>query len=107
MALAGWPHSASKECHFHRRRTGRATRLHGARLGDHSEFFCRTCQPTMCFLWSRCARWLFIPESTESPRMFQSDFIDLFSRTHPVMVPILYVPGAIFGFVRNMTHGGQ
>lgn len=51
--------------------------------------------------------WLFIPESPESPRMFESDFIDLFSRTHPLIVPLLFVPGAAFGFVRNMTHGGQ
>jgi dihydroceramide fatty acyl 2-hydroxylase len=39
--------------------------------------------------------------------MFQSDFVDLFSRTHPMVVPILFVPGALFGFVRSMTHGGQ
>jgi len=39
--------------------------------------------------------------------MFESDFIDLFSRTHPMIVPLLFVPGAAFGFVRNMTHGGQ
>lgn len=51
--------------------------------------------------------WLFIPESSESPRMFESDFIDLFSRTHPMIVPLLFVPGALFGFVRSMTHGGQ
>jgi len=28
----------------------------------------------------------------ESPRMFESDFVDLFSRTHPAVVPILFVP---------------
>jgi sterol desaturase/sphingolipid hydroxylase (fatty acid hydroxylase superfamily) len=28
----------------------------------------------------------------ESPRMFESDLVDLFSRTHPVVVPILFVP---------------
>lgn len=28
----------------------------------------------------------------ESPRMFESDFIDFFSRTHPASVPILFVP---------------
>jgi sterol desaturase/sphingolipid hydroxylase (fatty acid hydroxylase superfamily) len=39
--------------------------------------------------------------------MFESDFIDLFSRTHPLIVPLLFVPAAGFGFVRSMTHGGQ
>lgn len=32
-------------------------------------------------------------ESPDSPRMFESDLVDLFSRTHPLVVPILYVPG--------------
>ncbi len=32
--------------------------------------------------------------SPNSPRMFESDFIDFFSRTHPLVVPILYVPGS-------------
>jgi sterol desaturase/sphingolipid hydroxylase (fatty acid hydroxylase superfamily) len=31
----------------------------------------------------------------ESPRMFESDFIDLFSRTHASIVPILYVPATL------------
>lgn len=30
--------------------------------------------------------------SPESPRMFESDFADYFSRTHPAVVPILFVP---------------
>jgi putative flippase GtrA len=38
--------------------------------------------------------WLLIRETPESPRMFQSDLVDLFSRTHPMIVPILFVPGA-------------
>ena len=38
--------------------------------------------------------WLLIRETPESPRMFQSDLVDLFSRTHPAIVPILFVPGA-------------
>ena len=38
--------------------------------------------------------WLLIRETPESPRMFQNDFVDLFSRTHPAIVPILFVPGA-------------
>jgi sterol desaturase/sphingolipid hydroxylase (fatty acid hydroxylase superfamily) len=31
----------------------------------------------------------------ESPRMFESDFIDFFSRTHPLIVPILFVPASL------------
>jgi dihydroceramide fatty acyl 2-hydroxylase len=42
--------------------------------------------------------FLFIPESADSPRMFRSNFLDLFSRTHPAIVPLLFVPGAIFSF---------
>jgi sterol desaturase/sphingolipid hydroxylase (fatty acid hydroxylase superfamily) len=30
----------------------------------------------------------------ESPRMFESDFVDFFSRTHPAVVPILFVPAS-------------
>src|ERR1044071_6239908 len=42
--------------------------------------------------------FLFIPESADSPRMFRSHFLDLFSRTHPAIVPLLFVPGAIVSF---------
>lgn len=35
---------------------------------------------------------MLLRESPESPRMFESDFVDLFSRTHPAVVPILFVP---------------
>ena len=38
--------------------------------------------------------WLLIRETPDSPRMFQSDLVDLFSRTHPAIVPVLFVPGA-------------
>src|SRR5690349_9828402 len=31
----------------------------------------------------------------ESPRMFESDFVDFFSRTHPAVVPVLFVPTAL------------
>jgi dihydroceramide fatty acyl 2-hydroxylase len=31
----------------------------------------------------------------ESPRMFDRDLFDVFSRTHPMAVPILYVPGTL------------
>ncbi len=30
----------------------------------------------------------------ESPRMFESDFVDFFSRTHPAVVPALFVPAS-------------
>lgn len=36
--------------------------------------------------------------SPESPRMFESDIVDFFSRTHPAMVPILFAP-AITGLL--------
>jgi sterol desaturase/sphingolipid hydroxylase (fatty acid hydroxylase superfamily) len=32
--------------------------------------------------------------SPDSPRMFESDFVDFFSRTHPAIVPILFVPAS-------------
>lgn len=32
----------------------------------------------------------------ESPRMFESDFVDFFSRTHPMIVPMLFVPTAAY-----------
>lgn len=31
----------------------------------------------------------------ESPRMFENDFFDLFSRTHPAVVPVLFVPATL------------
>lgn len=36
----------------------------------------------------------------DSPRMFESDFVDFFSRTHWSVVPLLYVPAAavLFGY---------
>ncbi|MBX3126325.1 MAG: sterol desaturase family protein [Polyangiaceae bacterium] len=33
--------------------------------------------------------------SNESPRMFDSDVVDFFSRTHPIVVPLLYVPATV------------
>lgn len=39
--------------------------------------------------------WLLIGEQPDSPRMFESDLVDLFSRTHPILVPVLFVPGAL------------
>ena len=37
---------------------------------------------------------MLMKATEDSPRMFESDFIDLFSRTHPVVVPILFVPAS-------------
>ncbi len=31
----------------------------------------------------------------DSPRMFESDLFDFFSRTHPLVVPILFVPAVV------------
>lgn len=31
-------------------------------------------------------------ETPESPRMFESDLVDLFSRIHPAVVPVIFVP---------------
>ena len=41
--------------------------------------------------------------SEESPRMFESDFLDLFSRTHWAVVPLLYVPAAAYCFYRSVV----
>ena len=43
--------------------------------------------------------------SEESPRMFESDLVDFFSRTHPMVVPLVFVPAAgacmYWGVVRH------
>src|SRR6187551_627919 len=51
--------------------------------------------------------WLLIRETPESPRMFESDLVDLFSRTHPVIVPLLYVPGSALLCYMSVARGGQ
>lgn len=38
----------------------------------------------------------------QSPRMFESDFVDFFSRTHPMVVPVLFVP-AVLGLLWHST----
>lgn len=38
---------------------------------------------------------MLLKATPESPRMFQNDFIDLFSRTHFSIVAILYVPASV------------
>lgn len=42
----------------------------------------------------------------DSPRMFENDFIDLFSRTHALVVPALFVPGAAFMFWGSLHYAG-
>lgn len=44
--------------------------------------------------------------SDESPRMFRSDFLDLFSRVPAIVVPLLYVP-LISGFLGYGFHTGS
>lgn len=44
--------------------------------------------------------------SEESPRMFQSDFIDAFSRTHFVLVPLLYIPASSWLVYRSVAELG-
>lgn len=46
--------------------------------------------------------FLLISESADSPRMFRNEFLDLFSRTHPAIVPILFVPGAAVSFTLSI-----
>src|SRR5262245_61926384 len=36
--------------------------------------------------------------------MFESDFLDLFSRTHPAIVPLLYVPGSAVLFALSLGY---
>jgi dihydroceramide fatty acyl 2-hydroxylase len=50
---------------------------------------------------------LFFPQPTrESPPMFESKFIDLFSRTHWSIVPVLFVPGMLVCFYFAVTRSG-
>jgi sterol desaturase/sphingolipid hydroxylase (fatty acid hydroxylase superfamily) len=39
--------------------------------------------------------------------MFDRDLFDLFSRTHPIIVPALYVPGSAYLFYLSIFYGGQ
>jgi sterol desaturase/sphingolipid hydroxylase (fatty acid hydroxylase superfamily) len=38
---------------------------------------------------------MMLKASPESPRMFESDLVDFFSRTHPAVVPILFCPATV------------
>jgi sterol desaturase/sphingolipid hydroxylase (fatty acid hydroxylase superfamily) len=42
--------------------------------------------------------------SEQSPRMFESDFVDFFSRTHPMVVPILFVPAVVALLWHSVVH---
>lgn len=39
---------------------------------------------------------------SQSPRMFESDFFDFFSRCHPVAVPVLYGPGVVVLLIASL-----
>ena len=40
-----------------------------------------------------------------SPRMFESDFLDRFSRVHPAVPPILFVPAITILLIEGFVHG--
>ena len=40
----------------------------------------------------------------DSPRMFERDWLDVFSRTHPSVVPILFVPASLGLFAVSVWH---
>jgi sterol desaturase/sphingolipid hydroxylase (fatty acid hydroxylase superfamily) len=42
----------------------------------------------------------------ESPRMFESDFVDFFSRTHPAIVAILFLPASVWLFYHGVQDAG-
>lgn len=49
---------------------------------------------------------MLLKATPESPRMFESDFVDLFSRTHPAVVPILFVPATLWLLWHSVVHVG-
>jgi sterol desaturase/sphingolipid hydroxylase (fatty acid hydroxylase superfamily) len=42
----------------------------------------------------------------ESPRMFESGFVDFFSRTHPAVVPVIFVPASVGLLWYGASEGG-
>jgi len=42
----------------------------------------------------------------ESPRMFQSDFVDFFSRTHPAVVPLMFLPATAWLLYHGVNDAG-
>lgn len=47
----------------------------------------------------------FISAKDESPRMFENDLLDYFSRAHPIMVPIVFVPVILYYLYSAFTLG--
>jgi sterol desaturase/sphingolipid hydroxylase (fatty acid hydroxylase superfamily) len=45
-------------------------------------------------------------ESLESPRMFEHDFLDFFSRCHPAVVAVIYVPGVLVAAYYSIQRSG-
>ena len=45
--------------------------------------------------------------SPESPRMFENDIVDFLSRTHPAIVPILFVPSVTTLLWYGVAHAGM
>ncbi len=47
----------------------------------------------------------FISAKDESPRMFENDLLDYFSRAHPIMVPIVFVPVVLYFAYSSFAYG--
>jgi len=47
----------------------------------------------------------FISAKDESPRMFENDILDYFSRAHPITVPIIFVPIILYFIYSAFTLG--
>src|SRR5690349_15112447 len=90
--------------------TARSQRIYfapRASVPDGSPTFSHpTCARRRRFLWSgpRAGEPTMLRATPDSPRMFESDFIDFFSRTPWTIVPILFVPGAVFAFWGSVTY---
>src|SRR5688572_18601488 len=80
----------------------------GTSVRDGSPTFSHpTCARRCRFLWSGPRAGpapTMLKATPDSPRMFESDFIDFFSRTPWTIVPILFVPGAVFAFWGSVTY---
>jgi sterol desaturase/sphingolipid hydroxylase (fatty acid hydroxylase superfamily) len=47
----------------------------------------------------------FVSANNESPRMFENDILDYFSRAHPITVPIIFVPIILYFLYSAFTLG--
>lgn len=47
----------------------------------------------------------FVSAKNESPRMFENDILDYFSRAHPITVPIIFVPIILYFLYSAFTLG--